>query len=592
MVSRIFDILFQNEGDHDASGPVLYSKVEGEWKGVDTHEYRNSTLMLASAWLSLQLEAGDRVASIVRNGPEWNILDMSLLVSGLVHVPMYSTLSSADYAFILNEAGVRVLVIEEPSLWHRLEPLRDQLPRLSHVICMRDTGGCHSWSELLRMGDPSSFPDILSKSASISGEYLATIIYTSGTTGNPKGVMLTHQNLVSNFCAVAPISGLKSGDRALSVLPLCHVYERMLNYAYQYLRMHIFYAESFSSIARNLSEVSPDIFCAVPRILEKFYDRILENGRGRKGGIRCTYLRAVRFGLQYDPSGRHSVGSRILHSLFDAMIYKRWREAMGGRLRIIVSGGAALQPRLAGLFWAAGIKVTEGYGLTETSPVIAVNRPSINDTRIGTVGPLLPGVEVRIAEDGEILCKGPNVMKGYFLNETLTREVIDEQGWLHTGDIGCMVENRFLKITDRKKEIFKTSGGKYIAPQVIENKFRESSFIGNVMVIGENRHFPAAIIIPDFEYLQSWCEVKGHPWKGIEESIADDIICNRIAEEVKRMNDKLSQTEKIKRYAMVCDEWTQENGCLTPTLKLRRAFLKEKYIREILELYHNISGEY
>jgi long-chain acyl-CoA synthetase len=591
-VTRIFDILLHPDIAGDRDYDILYSKSGSEWKSISATEYRRSALNLAVSFQKLGLRKGDRVATVVRNSIEWNVIDMALLLSGLIQVPLYATLSNADYVFILREAGARLLISDDLSIPGKLSPFMEELPRLRHILAVSPNQNLISVSSLMNEEhSDDEVQQLIELSAGIGEQDTATIIYTSGTTGNPKGVMLSHGNMVSNFKAVIPISGLGPDDIALSALPLCHVYERMLNYAYQAIGMRIYYAESLLSIADNLREVKPTIFCAVPRILEKFYDRMLSAGRSRPAPLRCVYLRALNTALRYDPIPEPGPGEKAVLRIFDKLVYHHWRQALGGRLRIIVSGGASLQPRLARLFWAAGIKVTEGYGLTETSPVIAVNYPNAADCRIGTVGPVLPGVEVKFAEDGEILCRGPNVMQGYFLNPELTDEVIDADGWLRTGDIGCMVEERFLKITDRKKEMFKTSGGKYIAPQVIENHFKESSFIEHIMVVGENRRFPAALIIPDFVYLRSWCEVKGLQYPGDEEAVSNPYIYKRIEREVQDLNQQFSRTEQVKRFILLNDEWTQENGLLSPTLKLRRSELKTRYIKQILAVYSNESGD-
>ena len=411
------------------------------------------------------------------------------------------------------------------------------------------------------------------------------MIYTSGTTGFPKGAMLTHKNVISNYQWCATIPNYERDDRVLSFLPLCHIYERMLNYLFQSFGMSIYYAESIDKVGANIKEVKPHTFCAVPRVLEKTYDKIVNTGRGLKGIKRFLFFWALGLGKHYELHGVNGPWYEFKLKIADMLVFRKWRQALGNNIKLIVSGGAPLQPRIARVFWAAGIKIMEGYGLTETSPVIAVTNLEPDGFKFGTCGPVLPGVEVKLAGDGEIMTRGACIMKGYFNQPEETKAVIDEDGWFHTGDIGYFVDGRYLKITDRKKEIFKTSGGKYVAPQVIENKFKESSFIENLMVVGENRHHCIALILPNFDYLESWCRIKGHPFKSKEEAILDEIIINRIQKEVNEFNASLDKVEQIRKFAILADEWTVENGEFSPTLKLRRKYLLDKYSSLIEELY-------
>jgi long-chain acyl-CoA synthetase len=404
--------------------------------------------------------------------------------------------------------------------------------------------------------------------------------------------MLSHNNIVSNFLACAEIPDFRMNDRALSFLPLCHVYERMLNYVYQYLGMSVWYAESLDKLIENIREVRPHAFATVPRVLEKIYNRMIEKARNKKLLQRLLFFWALRLGVQFDPDHDKGWFQRLKIRIADRLVYRKWRKALGNNIKLIVSGGASLHPKLARLFWAAKLYIMEGYGLTETSPVIAVYNFKPGGVRFGTVGKVLPGVKVKIAEDGEILCKGPNIMLGYYNRPERTREVIDQEGWFHTGDIGLLEDGRYLKITDRKKEIFKTSTGRYVAPQVIEMRFKESSFIEHIMVIGENRKYTAALIVPSFDYLQKWCEIKNIPFVSKEKAVKNIKVIRRFKEEVNRYNEELGQTEKIKKFRLLSDEWSPSTGELSPTLKLRRKFILEKYQQEIEETYRSFEFNY
>ncbi|HRY97537.1 MAG TPA: AMP-dependent synthetase/ligase, partial [Bacteroidales bacterium] len=424
---------------------------------------------------------------------------------------------------------------------------------------------------------------------------LATVIYTSGTTGNPKGVMLTHANIVSNFLAVSAIledapDYRRRLKRALSFLPLCHVYERILNYMYQNMGITVYYVSSLEFLRDSFREVRPDILCAVPRVLEKTYERFVMRGKYLRGNSRRLFVHSLQLAHRYELNRANGKGYAFRLFLARWLVLRHWRKAMGGRLRVIVSGGASLNEHLARVYWAAGIRVMEGYGLTETSPVVSVGTFAPDGVRFGTVGPLIRGVEVKIASDGEILVRGPNVMAGYLNAPERTAKVLDEEGWLHTGDVGTMVDGRYLRITDRKKEIFKTSGGKYIAPQVLETRFRESEFIENVIVIGENRNYAAALIVPSRSYLSTWCADKGIPWRTDAEMLMDPAVVNRFRLEVASINAHFDHTEQVKRFALVSDDWTVETGELSPTLKLRRNEIMHRYAGLIEALYRNNAG--
>jgi long-chain acyl-CoA synthetase len=584
-IARLFEFI-----DHQAAAypksDALAGKVDGVWKKYSTDDFIGMSRRLAHGFLAAGLNPGDKVAMISANRPEWNFADIGMQQAGIINVPIYTTLSESEIHFILSDCGAKMVLAGDEQLFRKVEAVRSRVPSLIGVYTFDKVPGASSWEELLQAGDRS--PDHARLQAireGISPSSCATILYTSGTTGTPKGVMLSHDNIVSNVLAVEHLPPVDHRDTALSFLPLCHSYERVLTYLYQYLGVSVYYAESMEKIADNLREIHPQVFSAVPRLLEKVYDRIVEKGKELTGIKRKLFFWSLDLGLRYELEGRNGWWYETQLKIARRLVFAKWREALGGNTRVIVSGGAALQPRLARVFWAAGIPVLEGYGLTETSPIISVNNFEPNGTSFSTVGPVIKGVEVRIAADGEILCKGPNVMLGYYNRPDLTAEVIDADGWFHTGDIGTFVDNRFLKITDRKKEIFKTSGGKYIAPQAIENKFKESSFIEQLMVVGENRKFPGAVIVPSFAHLRKWCAEEGIDYSTDAEMISNPAVVSRIAAEVEALNRSFSQFEQIKRFELVGKEWTIDGGELTATLKLRRKILTERYQALIEKIY-------
>ncbi|MCK5838933.1 MAG: long-chain fatty acid--CoA ligase, partial [Bacteroidales bacterium] len=540
--------------------------------------------------LALGVKKGDKIATISNNRPEWNFIDMGALQIGAVHVPIYPTISEGDYKFILNHAEVKYVFVAGKELFRKIEPILPDVPSVKGVYSFTPVENVSPLSELLELGKNNPVADKLTSiKASIKPDENATLIYTSGTMGNPKGVMLSHTNMVSNFEAVAPIFPLDDKSRALSYLPLCHVFERIDNYTYHLLGISIYYAENMGTIADNIRELKPDIFCTVPRLLEKVYDKIIGKGMKLKGIKRSLFFWAVNLGLKYELDGANGWWYERKLCLANKLIFSKWREALGGNLKVIVSGGAALQSRLARIYTAARIPVLEGYGLTETSPIISVNKMDKGYRKFGTVGPALSGVSVKIADDGEILCKGPNVMKGYFKDPKLTKESIDQDGWFHTGDIGILDEGKFVKITGRKKEIFKTSFGKYISPQPIENKFKESAFIDSIIVLGENQKYAAALIVPSFDHLKSWCSIKRIKYTSNSEMITDTTIKKRFQEEVNKYNKFFGDTEKIKKFDLLDHEWSIESGELTANLKVKRRLICEKYNEKIGNIF-DVSG--
>jgi long-chain acyl-CoA synthetase len=585
-VSRIFDLIEVAGERYKAGEPVLYGKENGRIFAVDSQKYHQNSYILAHALLDSGIWQGDRVATIINNRPEWNYFDMAISLVGAVQVPVYPTISEAHIRFIFNDAEISGLIINDPLLWERIRNVIKEIPSIKFVVSIDPVSGINSMDDLLRKYQ-QFYPEkkVTAIAEKIKPDDLFSIIYTSGTTGRPKGVMLSHRNLVSNFTALTGILSQQPTSKAVSVLPLCHIYERILNYTYQNSGTSIWYIDGFDNLRERLAEAKPEMFCAVPRILEKLFDAIMAKGRDLKGIRRFLFYRALAIGQQYEPDQDFGLLYRFQLAIVRKLVFKKWHDALGGNLVSIVSGGASMNPKIARIFWAAGFKLMEGYGLTETSPVVAVSNFLKGGVRTGTVGPVLPGVEMKFATDGEILVRGPNVMLGYYKRPDRTAEVFDAEGWFHTGDIGHMVEDKFLKITDRKKEIFKTSGGKYIAPQVLENRFKESAFIEHILVIGENRKHPSAIIIPAFEYLKNWCRVKEVPFSSFEDIIRNSRVLRRIEEEIYSINQHFGHHEQIKKWEIIADNWTADSGELSPTLKLRRKFLTEKYARLIEEMY-------
>ena len=585
MIRRLFDIP-QRQLELFPKKDALVAKINGNWVPTSTEKFIETADLISQGLLSLGLKKGDKIGLMSANRPEWNIMDIGMMQIGVVNVPIYTTLSENEIAFILNDCQAKLMFVGDASLLEKINHIRSKVPTLTEVYSFDQIAGAKNWNELVEKGKATNNSASLNSiKDSISPDDLATLLYTSGTTGTPKGVMLSHNNIVSNILSSEHLCPVDQRHWALSFLPLCHSYERMLTYLYIFLGVSIYYAESIEKIGDNLREIKPHVFSTVPRLLEKVFDRIVDKGKELSGIKKMLFFWALDLGLKYELKSKNGSWYEAQLKLANKLIFSKWREALGGNVKVIVSGGAALQPRLARVFWAAKIHVLEGYGLTETSPVIAVNNLEERGAMFGTVGPVIKGVEVKFAQDGEILCKGPNVMLGYYNRPDLTAEVMDQEGYFHTGDIGVMMDNHFLKITDRKKEIFKTSGGKYIAPQALENKFKESSFIEQIMVIGENRKFPSALIVPNFAHLKKWCEIKGMPFTNPEDMILHQEVIDRIGKEVEDFNKDFGQTEQIKKFALLSKEWTIDSGELTATLKLRRKIIQEKFSSQIEKLY-------
>ena len=585
-VTRLFDLLPHYLQSFKPKDDVLAGKDNGKWIKYSITDYIAHAENISYGLLQLGIKPGDNIATISGSRPEWNLVDMGIQQAGAIHVPIYPTISESDYKYILDHAGVKVIFISGREIYRKIEHLLTDLPGIIAVYAFKETDGVKHLDELISLGRQNPQPEKVNEiKAGIKPSDLATIIYTSGTTGNPKGVMLTHQNIISNFKAVKDIPPVGEDGRALSYLPLCHIYERMLVYLYQYLGISVYYAESPVTVGDNLREIQPDIFTTVPRLLEKVYEKIINSGRKLKGIKKIIFFWAVNVGMHYELNNARGPYYTLKLKIARKLVFSKWQEALGGKLKVIVSGGAALQPRLAHIFWAAGIPVLEGYGLTETSPVIAVNNFDENGVKFGTVGPVLKNTRVKIAEDHEILCKGPGVMLGYYKEPALTAEAVDSEGWFHTGDLGRIETEGHLKITGRKKELFKTSFGKYVSPEMIENNLKESEFIDSLMVVGENQKYAAAIVVPDFAHLRSWCQIKGIPYTSNKEMIEMERIKKRFHKEIHKYNKHLGATEQIKSFELLPTEWTVDSGELTATLKLRRSLINERYKTEIEKLF-------
>ncbi len=586
-ITRTFDILehcLQEFPREDALG----GKEEGKWYTYSTEEYNEKSHQFAIGLLALGLKKGDKIATVTTNRPEWNFADMGMSMTGIVHVPIYPTIGEDDYRYILDHAEVKVLLVGDKKLYESLLPIANMLPNLKHVYTFEKVEGVRNYTEILDLGEKHRkkfYNELEGLKNSITPADLATIIYTSGTTGVPKGVMLTQDNLVSNFVAHSKMHHLGKGHRVISFLPLCHVYERSVNYHFQYKGMGVYYVGNLGQIVTAIKEIKPQMFNSVPRLLERIYDGFVAKGKELPPLKRWIYFWALRLTRHFEYNKKYNPILKVKIKIADKLIYSKWREALGGNIVYIVSGGAALQPRIARVLGMAGMYNLEGYGLTETSPVIAVNSPALNEMKIGTVGPVLEGFEVKIASDGEILCKGRGVMKGYYKAPKQTAEVIDENGWFHTGDIGVFEDGIFLKITDRKKEIFKLSGGKYIAPQMIENKLKSSDFIEQAMVIGANEKFASALILPNFELLHDWCAQNKIHFHDNDDLIKQPEVITKMKKEVNEINKILGTHEEIKRFRLVSAEWSPNSGELSPTLKLKRNVIAVKYRKLIDEIY-------
>ena len=589
-ITRLFDFPYYQLEKFNSIPDALVTKQNGVWNKTSTEEYIAQSNTISRALIRMGIQKNDKIAIISSNNrTEWHIMDIGVLQTGAQTVPIYPTIGEEDYEYILNHSGSILCFVSDIEVYNKVKNIQANVPALKEVYSFNEIEGCENWTSLLTLGADTSNQDVVEdRKNNVTTQDLATIIYTSGTTGKPKGVMLSHQNIVSNVLNSAPRIPFEPGkNTALSFLPICHIFERMILYLYQYYGVSVYFGESIEKISDNIKEVRPNVITAVPRLLEKVYDKIYAKGAELTGIKKALFFWAINLGLRYEPYGANGFWYELQLKIARKLIFSKWKEGLGGNLDLMASGSAALQPRLTRVFAAAEIPVMEGYGLTETSPVISVNDMRNKGFKIGTVGKLINGVEVKIAEDGEILCKGPNVMIGYYKDEEKTKEAL-ANGYFHTGDIGNIDAEGFLKITDRKKEMFKTSGGKYIAPQLIENTMIQSRFIEQIMVIGDGEKMPAAFIQPSFEFIKEWEKLHGiEVDKTNQEIISNPKVIARIQEEVDHLNAKFGNWEKIKRFELTPDVWSIDGGQLTPTLKLRRKIVLEMY----KPLYEKIYGQ-
>jgi len=587
---RLFDCL-QNRLNGKSLPDMLAAKENGKWKTYSTEEVKTTIEKLSAGLLNLGVQCGDmtaesrdKIAILSKNRPEWIMLDLAVQQVGAILTPIYPTINVQDLEFVLNDAQVKIVFVNDEELFHKVLSVKERVPSLQEIYTFEHVANARHWKDILQLADEAAHKKIKSIADNIEYEDLATIIYTSGTTGTPKGVMLSHRNILSNVMACSPCLPHFDNMRALSFLPLNHIFERMITYFYLFRGISIYYAESMDTIGDNLREVKPDIFTTVPRLLEKVYDRIMAKGAELTGIKRKLFYWAHDLATRYEINKPMGFSYNMQLKLANKLIFSKWREALGNRLRCIVSGGAACQVRLIRIFTAAQIPILEGYGLTETSPVISVNRFEAENRMFGTVGPLIDDVEVKIAEDGEILCKGPNVMMGYYKRTDLTEESMSGE-WYHTGDIGMFTDNKYLKITDRKKELFKTSGGKYVAPLPIENKLKESTFVEQIMVVGAERKFVGALIVPAFPNLKDWARKQGIADMPNEQLIKQPKVIDMFRDLIDSFNKYFNHVEQIKRFELLPHEWSIETGEMTPKLSLKRKVVMEKYRDAIEHIY-------
>ena len=582
-ITRVFDLL-QHNLDNFPKNEFISGKVNGKWNKYSTQGFCDEVDQLSKGLTTVGVAKGARVAVMSANRPEWNVCDYAIMQLGAYQIPLYPTLAEHDIKFILENAEITIVFVSDDVLFKKLSAVNKTLAKPVQIYTFNNVDGADNWKDLINKGK-SVDVDLESYRNAVAAEDILTIIYTSGTTGTPKGVMLTHDNLVKNFEKSAIIFP-KEVKSALSFLPLSHIFERMIIYLYNYSGVSIYYAESMDTIVADIQEVKPNSFSTVPRLLEKVYDKIMEKGKDLTGIKRGIFFWSLALAEKFDQKNSWWYNFKL--AIARKLVFKKWQEALGGNIVVMASGGAALNPRLCRIFWAAGMPVFEGYGLTETSPVITVNH--FGATMFGTVGTVIEGVEIKIAEDGEILTRGHNVMKGYYMRDDLTAESIDKDGWFHTGDIGQILEGKFLKITDRKKEIFKTAGGKYIAPQMLENKYKESPLIEQIMVLGENKKFPAALIVPTFPALKSWCQHKGINFTTNEEMCENEQVIEKYNQIITTLGAEFGKWEQVKRFALLPKEFSIDGGELTPKLSLKRKNILEKNAAVIDKIYKDAEN--
>jgi long-chain acyl-CoA synthetase len=582
--TRVFDLLETSVKPLNKED-VFACKIQGNWRKYSAQEVIDTVNKISLGLLKLGVKRDDKIALISNNRPEWNFVELGIQQIGAVSVPMYPTITIEDYHYIFSDADIKLIFVSDENLLKKSTEASKGIDSVEAIYTFDKIAGAKHWTEVLEIAQNEDVASLEAHKSAVLPDDLLTLIYTSGTTGKPKGVMLTHNNIIANVEGL--IKGkhleLEAGDKALSFLPLCHIYERTDIYVFLRYGVSVYYAESMDTIADNLKEVKPHVFATVPRLLEKVYDKIVAKGYELTGVKKSLFFWALNLGLKYDPMKEMGLVYDIQLKIARKLIFSKWQEALGGNIKFIASGSAALQPRLSRVFWAAGVPIVEGYGLTETSPVISSS--IITDFRIGCVGTVLPNVQVKIAEDGEILVKGPSIMKGYYNKPELTNEVIDSEGWFHTGDIGEFAEGRYLKITDRKKEIFKTSGGKYVAPQLLENKLKESIFVEQAIVVGEGEKFPSALLVPEFNALKEWCVRHEIPCGSNDEMVKQPKVLEKFDEEVKHLMNNVAKYEQVKKVVLLTKLFSIDSGELTPTLKLRRKIIHSKYQQEILSMY-------
>jgi len=581
-IKRVFDLL-QNYEKNFSKDVMVAGKSSGTWKTYSTEKFLSIVNDFSRALAHSGIVKNDKVALMSGNRPEWNFCDFGVMQLGAAIVPLYPTLSEQDLKHILKDADVKLIFVSNTELYAKLRIALDSFPSEIQVYSFDKIPGIVHWLDFIENGKSRGI-DLDDYRNAVSEDDLLTLIYTSGTTGKPKGVCLSHKNLLSNVMASKDLFP-DEYKTAISFLPLSHVFERMVVYMYYSLGISVYYAESMDTIINDINEIKPSGFTTVPRVLEKVYDKIVSKGKTLSGIKKAIFFWALDLGLRYKEPGNNSFFYKFQLNIARKLVFKKWQEALGGNIVAIISGGAALQERLARVFWAANIPVLEGYGLTETSPVISVNGLKDDQIKFGTVGRVLPNVGIKIAEDGEIICKGPSIFKSYYKNDEATADVLDKDGFLHTGDIGTLDKDGFLRITDRKKEMFKTSGGKFIAPQVLENKYMESLLIAQVMVIGEGRRFPAALIVPAFEELKTWCKVKGIEWVDKDQIIKHAEVVDKYQREIDRLNVGFGHWEQVKKFILLPKEWTIEASELTPKLSLKRKVILTNNAEKIEKLY-------
>jgi long-chain acyl-CoA synthetase len=572
---------------------ALSEKIDGSWTFYSSEQYSEIAHQFAYGLLELGFQKGDKIMTVTNNRPQWNFVDMGMSMVGVVHVPVYTSMNAEEYGYIMQHSDARMVMVSDKKLYDLIFPVSEKIKKVEHFFTFDSIAGVALWSEVVDMGkNPSekTRKQLEAIKKEIRPSDIVSIIYTSGTTGRSKGVMLSHHNLVSNFLAASGVFQLTEADRYLAIIPVCHVGGRLGNYQTQYSGACIYYAENMGTIAANLKEIQATGFDAVPRILEKIYDNVIARGRSLTGMKKRIFFWAVKLGLQYEPHGQKSWFYYQKLKIADKMIFTKWREALGGHARLVGCGGAALQTRLERIFWASGLKIINMYGLTETSPIITINRTEKGSCKLGSVGTVIDGVELKIADDGEILCKGDCVMQGYYKDEEQTRSVFDEDGWFRTGDVGHLEDGRFLMITDRKKEIFKLSNGKFVAPQPIENRMKESAFIDQVMVVGEHQKFASALLVPDFNYLKEWCVTNNITnGKKREELIKMPELLSAMNNEIARINESLMEWERVKRFRMVHEDWSPATGELSASLKLKRKVVADRYSSLLESIYNKAS---